>query len=377
MTISKREFNRVTKVKGESFVDPTRVPNRTMQYTESYIQRRLRTVEDQTVIAMHQRYLRAFRAIETRATRTANQLGIRKLENNPDGVQWRRAVLDFAEVRLRELALDVAQMSYDKTVLAYLASYYGKAWQLDSMTTQDVIRIPRLSADQASEAVMQRQMLEDVGNRLIYDALGKEWREKYITESDDAVIKIRRALNTGMSEGKTIRQLMKDVSNILGVDTDRRKSIPDARKNFYRVQTLTRNYFVDANHRASLAIYQANADIVAYVEWVSERDGKVCPICQALDGQRWDVMDGTQKHPISDTHFGCRCEVLAFLKSEMDTDQEIDFLISDLALPETTFLDWVLEAGLVYLLQDFFRDNDVDTTDISDPYDDEPEFGFG
>lgn len=44
--------------------------------------------------------------------------------------------------------------------------------------------------------------------------------------------------------------------------------------------------------------------------WVSERDSRVCPICQNLDGRTWDVDDFSIPSPVIDTHFGCRCRKL-------------------------------------------------------------------
>lgn len=47
------------------------------------------------------------------------------------------------------------------------------------------------------------------------------------------------------------------------------------------------------------------------VIWVSERDAKVCPICQALDGQDWDEDDPSVPIPGPDSsHYNCRCRIL-------------------------------------------------------------------
>ena len=39
-------------------------------------------------------------------------------------------------------------------------------------------------------------------------------------------------------------------------------------------------------------------------EWVTQGDGRVCPVCGPLDGSRWEDDDG----PFPPLHVGCRCQ---------------------------------------------------------------------
>ena len=43
---------------------------------------------------------------------------------------------------------------------------------------------------------------------------------------------------------------------------------------------------------------------VAIYAWVTQADGRVCPLCGPLDGMRWEGDDG----PWPPLHVGCRCE---------------------------------------------------------------------
>lgn len=363
MTLTKRHIDKVLNVKGYAFVDPAEAPNLTQRYTESYIRRRLFALEDETIITLYQAYRQAYDAIEGYANRRANELGIRQLANNPIGLTWRRLVTRYAQARLRQLGDQVARLAYDKVVLSYLVSYYGKLWMLDSMTANDVVRVPRLTADDASQAVMAKQLLEDVGNQIIYDNLGVEWREVYATELDDVILRIRRSLTRGMGQGKTIRELMHDVANDLGVTTDRRRTgIPDVRANFNRVQTITRSYFIDNNNRAALGAYGANADVVGGVKWLTANDGRACPQCSRLAGQVWALDDITMKHPVSDTHPQCRCSLVPMLHDEMPNQVTID-VVADDATPQTSFTNWLISYGLGVLLQDFIG-RELDSTRI-------------
>jgi SPP1 gp7 family putative phage head morphogenesis protein len=353
MTLSKRHINHVLNVKGYAFVDPNEAPNLRKRYAESYIRRRSFALEDATIIAIYGLYKDAFYEIQSMAHRQADELGIRQLENIPVGVEWRRRVNRYADTRLRRLGDDVAALAYEKVTLGYLANYYGKLWMLDSMTVDDVINIRRISPDDASLAVMNKQLLEDVGNKIIYDNLGVEWREQFANEMDDVLLKIRRRLTTGMGNGETIKQLMNGVADTLGVTIDRRRTgIPNVRANFNRVQSITRSYFIDANNRAALAAYQANADVVGGVEWLTANDGRVCPTCQRLAGMVWAVDDIHMKHPVTDTHPLCRCSLIPVLLDQMPTGDAI-LVFADDEPPSLGFRGWLMGLGLGFMLADF------------------------
>lgn len=361
MTLTKRHIDKVLNVKGYAFVDPAESPNLRQRYTESYIRRRLFALEDETVVHMYSLYKSAYYDVVTYANRQADEMGIRVLENNAPGVEWRRAVNRYAENRLRRLGDDVARLSYEKVVLGYLASYYGKLWMLDSITVQDVVNMRRISADDASLAVMQKQLMEDVGNQIIYDNLGVEWRELYANEMSDAILKIRRRLTTGMGNGETIKQLMNGVAKELGVNIDRRRTgIPDVRANFNRVQSITRSYFIDSNNRAALGVYGANDDIVWGVEWITANDGRVCPQCKDIrdNDSPWSLYDINMKHPVSDTHPLCRCSLIPVLHESRD-NIEIEVYADDVP-PDTSFNSWLIALGLGSLLGDFIG-NKIET----------------
>lgn len=47
---------------------------------------------------------------------------------------------------------------------------------------------------------------------------------------------------------------------------------------------------------------------VQRVIWKTQGDAKVCPICDALEGNQYDIDDPDKPIPIDDTHPHCRCE---------------------------------------------------------------------
>lgn len=51
--------------------------------------------------------------------------------------------------------------------------------------------------------------------------------------------------------------------------------------------------------------------------WITERDDRVCPICEPLDAQTWNIDEGNIPRPVQDTHIGCRCRLLPLEKGKV------------------------------------------------------------
>jgi len=349
-----RQVERVLTVKGMQYVDPERVPNLTQRYTETYIRRRLFALEDRTIIETMRMYQATFRAIRAEAEDLADRFGIRNLANDATGLQWRRVMLSVTVGHLNRLAQDVARYSFERVVLSYMVAFYGKLWMLDSMLPNENITISRLDSATASQLVLRNPILEDVSSQIIYDTLGVEWREQYADHLTEIIPKIRRRLNRGMGDGETIRELMGGVADILGVTTDRRRTgIADVRANFNRVQTMTRSYFIHANNQAALDSYRDNQAVVSAVQWLTARDSRVCPECEALEGQVWKQGDSDQLIPVVDTHFNCRCSLIPVVDERFF---QADDVIPDDAPPPSDYEGWLDALGIAFLLKDFFDD---------------------
>jgi len=113
--------------------------------------------------------------------------------------------------------------------------------------------------------------------------------------------RIQAVLRTGLSEGKNIAQMSRDVRSINS------KSIRD-------VKTITRSFFM---HNASIAkerVYKLNPDVVRSIIWISTLDSRTTPlICGIRDGQEYTVIG---KEPIGHSipwdagpgaiHWNCR-----------------------------------------------------------------------
>ncbi len=63
---------------------------------------------------------------------------------------------------------------------------------------------------------------------------------------------------------------------------------------------------------ARQATWDANADIVEGIRWVSTLDSRACPQCMSMDGREFDI----DKGPRPPLHVGCRCTTTARLNDE-------------------------------------------------------------
>lgn len=78
------------------------------------------------------------------------------------------------------------------------------------------------------------------------------------------------------------------------------------------IDTIVRTYIQSINVKAQMDVFEANQDVVKYVEWsalMENRNHKTgrgtCPRCQALDGLRWKTND--KNRPTCPLHADCRC----------------------------------------------------------------------
>lgn len=386
MPVTTAQLKRVLNVNGHAYVDPVDVPNTAKRFAESYIRRRLFALEDQAVIDQYALYKAAFEDIRGFSVQTADALGIQTLANDGVSIQWRREVLFYTEQRLDQLGRDAALIAYHTSVLTYLTSYYGRAWGMDVSTIGAFKpNVPLIDAQIASQAVLDKQLLEvarpDVGNEILYDMLGIEWREVYRNELGDVVTRIRRALTTGLGDGDDIRQSMRRVSDVLGVEIDRRKAgrrivtgprggqkvvynRPDVRANFNRVQTLTRSFVINSSNQAALNLYEANADVLMAVEFLPSNDGRVCPICEGYRGETWPLGSPDIIRPVADTHPNCRCSLIPVLRTDLDDFDVSDLLVDNNAAPGISFSEWMIDIGAAMILDKFFSSRDLDSSRV-------------
>lgn len=124
-----------------------------------------------------------------------------------------------------------------------------------------------------------------------------QWVDKAIEAGFEGVI---RAMDEGVSRGETYRNLARRIMREVTGATEREAVL------------LARTYVQSVAVAAQEAQYEANADIIAWLEWSAvlepgyKQTGRgTCIRCAALDGMRWRVMD--RNRPDMPLHLACRC----------------------------------------------------------------------
>ena len=69
------------------------------------------------------------------------------------------------------------------------------------------------------------------------------------------------------------------------------------------INKQVKQYAIDLEDKVAMAVYKAVG--VEKVIWVAEDDYKTCSVCNALDGEIFDIKDAPPKQ-----HYNCRCVLI-------------------------------------------------------------------
>jgi len=253
---------------------------------------------------------------------------------NIDGPNWDTSPLAI-EVRnalIRQMmaimGARAAQELLDSMMLAHDAGLYGTAWMLDNS----------LRAEGISPIAIPQIPTEAVRAQLLAPYVGQTFLGQFQDKRVEFEGRIRRALTQSQIQGDGIYQVQKRIAEELGIDISRRTKADRKahRRDFYRTQMIARTEILRASNLGSMAVFEANRDILNGWEWLATEDERTCPICGELDGKVFSFDD--RKQPPPPAHVQCRCTTLPVL---IDKD-----LQDRIAPPRQTFMDWAAAQGL-------------------------------
>lgn len=113
------------------------------------------------------------------------------------------------------------------------------------------------------------------------------------------------------SKARQINSALRDGGNILEVDSNNLAVVMTARAAAMKqieqflpsgIEDVTAQPLIDP--------------VPIMMVWKTEEDSLVCPICQPLEGQTWELDDPSMLTPVEDTHPNCRCRL------ELQTPEE-------------------------------------------------------
>lgn len=117
---------------------------------------------------------------------------------------------------------------------------------------------------------------------------------------------IELAINTGLVEGKTTNQIVKDIKSMLGTRTKR------------QAEAVILTAANATGNKARAEVWAANADILEGEEYCATLDARVTLICSSLDGNVYPVGTGPQP-PL---HYRCRSLMVPKLKEQFDLKRD-------------------------------------------------------
>lgn len=357
MPFTRRQIDRILNVKGTPFIDPERLPHLGMRVTESYLRRQLYAWEDQAVTQQWQVFNRALGVIRGEALALAEQRRLDTLGNTWDTRRWLDSVQAMAYRELTRAMQMTAFDAFRASLGAWVAGYYGKAWQVN-VNTIVPMRVPAPDLTQAHRAVLLPDVQEAVSvDPNQYQALGADWRAAYEAERDEMRVKVWRALQRAMLQGLSVMAALRLVREAVGLNSTLRAGFT---QNFYRMQTLTRTAIMDGAQDGGEAFWHTQAQpdqprnrlddalgvlLLAQVRWVTANDERVCPICRGLDGRVSSLLDAGRNKPPA--HPNCRCNEVPVIAER--------WLIDADRYPGQTFDEWLSGFGGGLLLDDFLR----------------------
>lgn len=360
MAYTKRQQRKILQVGSRPFIAPDADIPYSMRVCESLIRRRLYALEDETVAQQYRMMRTAYNDIRNHANDLAQQYRVNELSNTSNVVRWRRDVDGYIQQRSTQLSQQIAYHSLKAAGDLYLLGYYGRAWSLDMSTKPDVlIRAPVPNNTAITTDILQPGLTEAwEPDRLIYDLLGVEWRQQYADNIGDMVRKIRNTMNSAIQNNLNVQNWTQLVADAMGVNVSKAQGFKSA---FNRIQALTRTYAMTAANEGAMALYNANSNLVEGVEWLAANDTRVCPPCARLNGMVWLLGDVDLQRPPA--HVNCRCTLIPRVASLANTG-------STTLPPAQTWKDWILAAGLGWLLGSDLTDinlgDDIDSSQIGD-----------
>ena len=359
MPFTKAHARRILNVKGEPFIDPDRLPHLGMRLTETYLRRKLYALEDRIVTEQWRTFDAAHADIRAYGLRAADSVRLDTLGRDYASLHWQQQVMGYARQRLQTATTLTSQSAFKASLTAWYANYYGKAWQLDVNTRPDVrVNVPTPSQWEAHRGVLLPDVREAVQpSDTLYAQMGDEWRQRYLDELAEMLVKVRRGLDRSAGEGHTVTQSLRRMRDSIGLADTMQTGFT---ANFYRMQTLTRTAMMDGAEDGAEALWFANSNpekerkgsrvddvigtiLLSQVRWVTANDERVCIVCRGFDGQISSLFDWGRKRPPA--HGGCRCGEYPVIIEALLIDPD--------RYPDQTFDEWLSGVGGGLILDDF------------------------
>lgn len=156
--------------------------------------------------------------------------------------------------------------------------------------------------------------------------------------------KLRRTIQLGMSEGKTLDEVVRDIR---GRSVNGEYVGGVMQTSTRGAETIARTAINDIANQAHFATWQENADIVEEYQFVATLDARTCPVCAEHDGKTFRLDD--ERAPVPPLHLGDRCTtvpVIAWKRLGIEPPKEgMRAAEGGPVSSSTTYEDWLRDQS--------------------------------
>lgn len=295
------------------------------------------------------------------------------------------AVLNRTDTRLTaQLAEALMQLDRDSFTVQRLEALLASVRQVNAQAYQAVMaaiepEMQGLAKAQSASELAQLKAAVPAAVRLQFPIAGVAWEQVYAAAlsrpfqgrslkdwaaslEQARMTVIRNTVTAGYVEGQTTAEIIQKVRGT------RALRYADGALNLPRQQVaaVVQTALSHTAQTARQASYEANADLVKAVRWVSTLDNRTTPMCRVRDGLRYSA--DTHK-PLDSSipwgdgpgrlHFNCRSVSVPILKSW----RELGINVDDLPASTRASMDGQVPADMTYS-QWFLKQSDARQRDI-------------
>lgn len=294
MPLNRRKINRLLD---RSTIDEEDMPHRLMRAAHSYQKERMLALENKAALALYDEYKVVFGKIAAASDQLAVALQLDSLGRTTAAYQWLEQMKGVIDLAVQDLMSRARPIAAEAATRGAAAGYYLTGWTMAVAVQDDVpVQMPYLSRSDMTGMGLSR-VPESLSDQQVIDLIGNAFFSELDAYILDLVPTLRTVLNGAMADGVGMASAMRRVRDALLLSPESYK------KNFGKVQALTRTYIMEASNAGAMQTYVNNSDIVGGARHLTARDERVCPICAAMNGDIYPT--GEFFIPPRNTHPNC------------------------------------------------------------------------